>query len=117
MTGAEIQTRVDAWIRHRSEAGWFDDADRRFLRDQWRDVAHRHGADTDAARGVLLGLVREAFGEPSIYACTWREYKRVNGETVDDGIAWIVTWQNAPGYITKAREEFDALVLALEAKR
>lgn len=100
--------RVDAWVRRRSESGWFDTAYRRALRDQWRDVAHRHGAESASARGVLLDLVTEVFETPTIYLAPMR---------YPDRIRWIVTWDYAPGCISEGDTKGEALVVALEAAR
>jgi len=62
MTAAEIQRRVDAWLASRGPY-WTGESDRRqSLNSQWGIVTAEFGADSDAATGVLLGLVREAWG-------------------------------------------------------
>lgn len=104
MTPQEIFKHVDAWLRGRGRSGWTEAGGVRRLSlcAQWRDVTERWGADSNAATGTLLGLVREAFGEPSIYACSM-------------GDRWIVTWRGAHGSIAEGDTELLAALAALEA--
>lgn len=112
MTAAEMQQRVDAWLDARS--AWLgQDSARWSLASQWQAVSQQFGADSPAALGVLLGLIRELHGCPSL-ACGHE------GGWGDDWNTWTVS--NPPG---KGRgcaiishghaSEAQALLAALEA--
>jgi hypothetical protein len=104
-----IYAQVSRWLRERDADGWIlaGGAHRRLLVEQWRDVVLRYGDESPPACGVLLALVREAYAEPSIYACTMR--------TGPDTFEWIVTWWGAPGCIARGPTEGLALAAALMA--
>lgn len=58
---SDTLTRVNAWLASRAE--WLDASEQRQqLRAQWHAVTLAFGAESAAASGVLLGLVREAWG-------------------------------------------------------
>lgn len=75
-----VNRRVDAWLEAHRE--WIAaSADRQKLRMQWRACAQWFGAESDPARGVLLGLVRLAWGDPRAFvgeydAHAWAAYAR-----------------------------------------
>lgn len=117
MTREDLASRVLAWLLERGASGWIEAGgpSRLELCEQWRNVAAEHGAESPAALGCLLALVREAHAEPSIYACTMVAAKVLDGRVVDDGVEWIVTWGIvAVGCIARANTEALALVAALE---
>jgi hypothetical protein len=98
-----VAERINAWLEgHRA---WVDASpDRQRLAEQWRTCARLFGADSDPARGVLLGLVRLAWNDPYIVVTvgsgwSWRERPRCR--TVDP----------KPYYPS----EIEALLAALEA--
>lgn len=113
MTAAQIQARVDAWLAARADGiarlEYFG-----LLARQWRDVSREFGADSAAARGVLLGLVRESHGCPSL-ACGHE------GGWGPDWNTWTVS--NPPGkgrgcaiISSQCGSEAEALVVALESE-
>lgn len=59
MTGA-VYAQVSEWLRDR---GWSVLSDHRgHLAGMWFDVEEQHGCESPPASGVLLALVREAYG-------------------------------------------------------
>lgn len=62
MTDEELIKRVDAWIESRELAGELAS-----LADLWTDVSGRYGPSSAPARGCLLALVREAWGDEHIH--------------------------------------------------
>jgi hypothetical protein len=84
---------------------------------EWRDVSARYGIDSNPARGCLLALVRDAWGDPTIYIVATGASRRVDGD-------WRFGWMPFSGHplsklhkaISETTEtELDALVSALEA--
>jgi hypothetical protein len=96
-----IDERVSSWIRGRGD--WFNSDHRRRLRDQWRDVAYRYGAESGPGTGCLLALVRAAWDDRYAHA-----------EPNEDGewCVWLPATGSASGHVAS---EALALVVALEA--
>lgn len=116
LTAADVHNRVDRWLAARESEGWFADRldrqpTRYALRRQWETVAGSHGADSEAARGVLLGLIREWHDDPGM-GCS----QFVDG---DDSVKWQVChsetarrWSGWP--LSFGESEVDVLIAALE---
>jgi len=100
---AEIQQRVDAWLAGRT--AWIEATPRRMtLAVQWRHVSRVLGADSDAARGVLLGLVREGHGD------WWIHTEPVDFDDPDQNF-WLAA---GLGRVVSDNDESVALLRALE---
>jgi hypothetical protein len=107
LTEREIVKRVNAWIEARAEAGWFHQLplNRLVLFGAWKRLAEIGAIESGAGTGVIIGLAREAHGEPSIHTAPMRS---------PDGYRWIVTWWGAPGSISEGDTEIEAALFALE---
>ena len=113
MTAAEIQQRVDACLDARS--AWLgQDSARWSLASQWQAVSRQFGADSPAALGVLLGLVREAWGDPTLTP----DFIPIGSPRNDEGFPfWFcwVEWPNNDPSPGVSRTEAGGLLAALEA--
>lgn len=104
MTAAEIQQRIDAWLDARS--AWLGQDDARWsLASQWQAVSRQFGADSPAALGVLLGLVRAAW-KATVSAVDMKH------QYLDH---WRVTHGGLSNTCGHGGTEVEALLAALEA--
>jgi hypothetical protein len=109
MSPETLRERVDAWLRQRGADGWVEQGGvaRLELCEQWREVSTKYGPDSNPARGCLLALVREAWGEPELHL----QYSK-------SAHTWsvVVPSLDAPGFraYRASLTEAEALVSALE---
>lgn len=101
MTDEELIKRVDAWIESRELAGELAS-----LADLWTDVSGRYGPSSAPARGCLLALVREAWGDSGMFALR-----------CEDGLWTVYRSMSESDYsvVGSFGSEGEALVAALEA--
>lgn len=103
LTDADIQERVDEWLdRVLPTRGPDPDGGNTLaaLADQWVDASDRYGPASSPARGVLLDLVREAWGLPGVTT-----YLREDG--------WRVSLGDLRHQIGAYATEIEALLAAL----
>jgi hypothetical protein len=113
LTAYQIEGRVNAWIAGRLDAMWFSGMPaRHLLLGQWRETLRHMSADSPAAAGQLLALVREAWDEPTLTP-RWESAAYCEGHGVP-GPRWVVCPDDA-GAPVIAATELDVLVFALEA--
>lgn len=97
MSPALIHGSVDRWLE--LHAAWVNASpERQALADAWHKIAVEYGAGHPAATGILLALVREAWGEPN--AVTQRvtarggtsetEPPRDPGVVFEDDGSWVM---------------------------
>jgi hypothetical protein len=118
----EIIARVDAWLAARRETGWFDEGDRAtpdapavgrlVLHGQWLVCKAFGPGRNPAATGILLALVREAWG--CHVKVEWGRRCEVAGPNYGQPVEWLVWGMGHPRLATGPTED-DALAAALEA--
>jgi len=121
MSPAEVQQRVEIWLAARQADAWFCDLrfnsqtlppdPRQLARAQWREATAMHGADSPAAMGCLLALVRLAWGDETIVTSCRPGHEETPRWTT---MCWGGTAMRNPLIYTWTTER-EALVAALEA--
>jgi hypothetical protein len=102
--------RINAWIESRLQSGWFNGyPDRHVLLGMWRRCIEMFDADDPPIRGMAIGWVREAWGDPHCVTDTQWEWRSDEHE--------FSCWVCEPNGCEKSfagETEIGALVIALE---
>jgi hypothetical protein len=106
MNAETIERRVSYWVESRVESGWFAQQARHILLGEWRTTMRHFHAHRPPATGVVVALMREAWGDPWASVCR-----------AQPG-GWHVVFGNvspSPSATTTGASEIEAALNALEA--
>ena len=107
MSTSLVHGKVDRWLLEHEDWIAQGGATRLALCEDWGKVTLEFGAGHPAARGCLLALVREAWGDPFVYA------RKSSGR--GSWVVWRKLRHDDERWISEGPTEADALAAALLA--